>query len=350
VRQAGHRDGVGEDMLMPSVPTVSIVVVSYNTRDLTVACLKSVIAQTPSTSFELIVLDNASSDGSAEAIAREVPSAHLIRSDTNLGFAAGNNAAARRTSGEYVLLLNPDTVVLDGAIDRLVAFARAHPEAGIWGGRTLFADGSLNPASCAREMTVWSLLCRAIGLQSTFKHSPLFNREFYGGWARDSVRQVDIVSGCFFLIRRDHWQRLGGFDPLFFMYGEEADLCLRGRRLGLRPMVTPDATIVHYGGASEPIVADKQVRVLAAKMTLMRRHWSQPARLVGEALFRLLPLTRLAVLAPVAAVSAYPSVSTQLSEWRQIWARRGEWLPGFSPSRADTASAPALEPRLRARD
>jgi GT2 family glycosyltransferase len=331
-----------------TTPTVSIIVVSYNTRDMTVACLKSAIAETRSTTFELIVVDNASADGSADAIAREVPSARLVRSGRNLGFAVGNNEAVKQARGEYVLLLNPDTVVLSQAIDRLIEFARAYPDAGVWGGRTLFADGTLNPASCSRQMTLWGLLCRATGLGWAFKNSPIFNGEFYGGWARDTIRQVDIVSGCFFLIRRDLWQKLGGFDPVFFMYGEEVDLCLRLRRLGLRPMVTPKATIVHYGGASERVRADKQIRVLAAKVTLMRRYWRQPARLIGELLFRLLPLTRLAVLSPAAAVSANQSIAAQFGEWRQIWARRHEWLAGFAPLPAPADTVPALEPRLSA--
>src|SRR5688572_6894845 len=111
---------------MPS-PELSIIIVSYNTRDITLACLESVYAQTKRTSFELIVLDNASSDGSADAIAARFSQVNLVRHQTNLGFASGNNLAAKRATGTFLLLLNPDTVVLDGAIDKLMDFARANP-------------------------------------------------------------------------------------------------------------------------------------------------------------------------------------------------------------------------------
>jgi hypothetical protein len=138
-----------------------------------------------------------------------------------------------------LLLLNPDTLILDDAIDRLFAFAENTPILGIWRGRTVFADGSLNPKSCWRQMTIWSVFCTLVGL-SFFRSSPVFYSEGYGGWPRNTVRRVDLVTGCFFLIDRDLWERLCGFDPTFFMYGEEADLCLRAATLGAKPTVTPD--------------------------------------------------------------------------------------------------------------
>ena len=126
---------------LPEAPVLSILVVSYNTRDMTLECLRSVIAQTR-TPFELIVLDNASSDGSAEAIAVEFPDITLLAETRNHGFARANNIAAEHAKGEYLLLLNPDTIVLDGALDKLLTFARRAPDARIWGGRTVFARWS----------------------------------------------------------------------------------------------------------------------------------------------------------------------------------------------------------------
>jgi N-acetylglucosaminyl-diphospho-decaprenol L-rhamnosyltransferase len=152
-----------------STPTVSIIVVSYNTREQTIACLESVLAQTKNTSFELIVVDNASVDGSKEAIEQSVPSGRLIASTVNLGFAAANNLAAKHATGEYLLLLNPDTVILDDAIGKLVAFSRRYEDAQIWGGRTLFGDLTLNPSSCSRRMTIWNQFCRATGLGAALK-------------------------------------------------------------------------------------------------------------------------------------------------------------------------------------
>ncbi len=310
-------------------PDLSILVVSYNTADLTTACLDSVVAETRATTYEIIVVDNASSDASADAIGAAHPEVRLIRSDENMGFARANNVAAKIAKGDLLLLLNPDTVVLDSAIDRLVAFSKVRPEARIWGGYTVFADGSLNPSNCWRRMSLWNLFCRAVGLTGLFAKSELFNAEAYGGWLRDTEREVDIVSGCFFLIERRFWETLGGFDPLFFMYGEEADLCLRARPLGARPRVTPDARIVHYGGASERIRADKMVRLSRAKVSLLARHMPVGIRSAGIFLYGLWPLSR--TLAYRVAMLVRPSdrVARQYAVWNEIWRRRREWQQRF---------------------
>jgi GT2 family glycosyltransferase len=303
---------------------VSILIVSYNTREMTLACLRSVVEQTTAGTYEIIVVDNQSKDGSAEAIAAEFPGMRLIRSQENLGFAKANNVAAKEAGSEYLLLLNPDTVVLDRAIDRLLAFAKVRPEAGIWGGRTLFADRTLNPASCWGRQTLWSVFCFASGLSALFRHSEWFDPEGYGGWDRGCVREVDIVSGCFLLIQRSKWEALGGFDPAFFMYGEEADLCLRARRLGARPMVTPEATIIHYGGASERVRSDKMARLLNAKVRLIRCHWPHSLVKVGVGLLSLWPLSRWVAwscLIPIRGSSAKVSAKS----WGDIWRRRAEW-------------------------
>jgi len=306
--------------------TLSIIVVSYETREMTLECLRSVFAETRETEFELLVVDNASSDGSADAIEAEFGDrVRLIRSVENLGFAGGNNLAAEEARGELFLLLNPDTVVLRRAIDRLVAFARERPQAGIWGGRTVFADGTLNPASCWRRMTLWGLLSCAAGLSSVFRSSPIFNPEAYGGWARDAIRQVDIVSGCFLLIRRSLWEELAGFDRAFFMYGEEADLCLRARRLGARPVVTPEATIIHYGGASERVPADKIVRLLRAKGLLIDRHMGWGRRRASHLLLGAWPLTRSLYARIRRGVDRRAVERSSADAWALVWRRRREW-------------------------
>jgi GT2 family glycosyltransferase len=270
------------------------------------------------------VVDHHSHEGSADAIAAEFPGVVLMRSEVNLGFAGANNLAARGATGEFLLLLNPDTVVLGRAVERLVAFAESRPEAGIWGGRTVFADGSLNPTSCWAKPTPWSLLCLGTGLSSVMRRSRVFNPEGYGGWQRDAVREVDIVTGCFLLIRRSLWERLGGFDPAFFMYGEEADLCLRARALGARPVITPEATIVHYGGASERVRADKMVRLLTAKVLLLKRHWRPRLVPLGVAILKAWPLTR-GLAWSVVSLGWRRRALEQAGMWWTVWSRRAEW-------------------------
>lgn len=315
----------GSSFVIDAVPKVSVLIVSYNTREMTLACLRSVAVQTQ-IPHEVIVIDNKSQDGSAEAVAAEFPDVLLMAEQDNHGFAKGNNIAAKRARGEYVLLLNPDTIVLNGAIDQLVAFAERKPRAKIWGGRTFFGENSLNTSSCWRRMSLWNIFCRTAGLTGVFPRSALFNSEAYGGWDRDSERQVDIVSGCFFLIKRVDWEKLGGFDPVFVMYGEEADLCLRASRdLSAMPQVTANATIIHYGGASERVRADRVIRVLRAKAEMLNRHipgWQRP---LARGLFLLFPLSRKIA----ASIGVRKGGGESSNVWREVWQRRAEWGNGF---------------------
>jgi N-acetylglucosaminyl-diphospho-decaprenol L-rhamnosyltransferase len=304
---------------------LSILVVSYNTKKLTLECLASVFEQTRLTSFELIVWDNASSDGSPEAIDEAYGSRiQLVKSDENFGFAAANNRAAEIATGDLLLLLNPDTVILDGAIDILVAFADRFPECGIWGGRTLFKDGSLNSSSCWGRQTVWSLFCQATGLSVVFKRTSIFNPEGVGGWSREGVRTVDIVSGCFLMIRRELWTALGGFREEFFMYGEEADLCLRAKKLGAKPTVTSEATIIHYGGASERVFAEKLVRLLKAKRLLIDMHFPPATRVIGKWLLFLWPVRRYCIHAVLAAGGRHASIKAR-NAWLEAVRRYRDW-------------------------
>lgn len=308
---------------------LSILVVSYNTRELTLAALRSVIKETTRTRYEIIVVDNDSSDGSAAAIMEEFPQIRLIALNENIGFAAANNRASVEALGNYLLLLNPDTIVLDGAIDRLVNFAKCEPKAGIWGGRTLFADETLNPSSCWGRITTWNLFCRASGLTGIFKKSELFNGEAYGDWKRDRIRAVDIVSGCFLLIHKKDWQKLGGFAPVFFMYGEEADLCMRARQQGARPMVTPDATIIHLGGASERQRTGKMIKLLAAKATIIERHFNGASRLLAQSLLALWPVSRWIACRLLFTLSGDKRHREAMTVWGEIWSARNQWKGGY---------------------
>jgi GT2 family glycosyltransferase len=306
-------------------PTVSILMVSFNTAEMTLEAIRSVFRETE-TPFELIVLDNASNDGSADRIQEEFGElVTLVRSDENHGFAQGNNLAARHAQGKYLLLLNPDTVVLDKAIDRLVEFARHEQDARIWGGRTVFGDGSLNPQSCFSAQSLRSLTLQVLGLSSLFRNSEFLNPEGLGGWDRSSERAVDIVSGCFFLIEREFWNQLGGFESEFFMYGEEADLCLRAQRdFGAQPMITPSATIVHYGGAAEATQEGKLVKLIAAKTLLIKRHFEPPRVSAGVTLLKLWPLSRWLAHETLSTLGRSES-RDRARVWRAVWQRRSEW-------------------------
>ena len=309
-------------------PVLTVVMISYNTRALTLTALRTLFATTLATPIHVVVLDNDSRDGSTDAIAAEFPEVELIRSRENLGFAGGNNVVCAAARTEWLLLLNPDTECHPGAVDALMAFARANPAAGIWGGRTVFPDGSLNVASCWNRITLWSTVCRTFGLFSAFRGSELFNPEGIGGWRRDSVRHVDIVVGCFFLIRKDFWDRLGGFDLKYFMYGEEADLCLRAARLGAQPMITPEAEIMHIVGATVAVRDDKYTLIAKARATLVRDHWPAWQVPLGLALMWLAAALRLAGAAVLARARG-GRWTARAALWRKIFAARRDWLAGY---------------------
>lgn len=306
---------------------LSILIVNYSTRATTLECLASLFAHPPSVAYEVILLDNASSDGSVEAIRAAYPQVKLIAHGENSGFAGGNNIAASHATGQRLLLLNPDTLLFAGSLDALWDFAERAPARRIWGGRTLFGDHRLNPTSCWAEISLWSLFCSAFGLIWLFPRSTLFNPEAYGGWLRDSERDVDIVTGCFLMIDHALWQQLRGFDPAFFMYAEEADLCIRARAAGAKPGISPAAEIIHLGGASETSQTEKMIKIMRGRVTLMRKHWSPTTLAVGLLLYRIWALLRLIGSRFMSGPRDVPGTSVE--KWQTIWRRRAEWLAGY---------------------
>jgi len=276
----------------------------------------------PST-FEVIVIDNNSHDGSADTVAEYFPQATLIRSSENLGFASGNNLAATYAKGDYLLLLNPDTVVLSNAIENLLLFAQKHGGHGIYGGRTLFADHTLNPSSCWKSPSLWSLFCVASGISKLCPGSNIFTPDSMPQWQRDSHRQVDIVSGCFLMLARSTWEELDGFDPNFHMYAEEFDLCMRAKQLDITCHITPDAQIIHYGGASEPARADKMCRLFQTKILLFKKHWHPLKAWLATQLIKLWVLSR---LVGTALLDKIRKRKARQDTWVSIWKRRDSWL------------------------
>lgn len=314
---------------------VTVVVVSYRTRAITLECLRSFIAERGELVVDLIVVDNDSPDGSAGAIKelfegiREPGlelTLHALRE--NLGFGAACNLGAEGARGRYVLMLNPDTVTLDRGVQKLVEFADRHPDARMWGGRTLHLDGSLNPASAWAQPTPWSSLACALGLSSLFPSSTFTNPEGYGGWKRDTVKEVEIVSGCFMLVETALWNELGGFHPDFWMYGEDADISLRARAAGARPLIDPRSEIVHIGGASESVRTDQMVRLFSGKAQLYRKFSTGAAAWVELRCLDLWALMRATLLTPASWVLS--SKRGTAAAWRQIWRRRSEWRDAFS--------------------
>lgn len=299
-------------------PELAIVIVNYNTRDEVVACVRSVLLTT-TVPLEIVVVDNGSADGSVAALREFGAPVTVVEAGANLGFATGVNRGAEHSHARWVLLLNPDTIVLDGAIDSLVSFADAHPEYGVYGGRTLRPDGSTDPRSCWGAMTLWSIASFALGLTTIFKRSRLFDPESLGRWNRDTVREVPIVTGCLLLISRDDWQRLGGMDERFFLYGEDAEFSLRAHKKGLRPVIVPDATIIHAVGGSTAPGGRKMSLVMAGKATLLRTQWRPLPAAIGIALLQ----------CGVGIRAAPHALRRKEGTWTHAWAHRRDWRAGY---------------------
>jgi hypothetical protein len=229
------------------VVDVSIMVVAWNVHDFVRDCLESVFAETEGLSFEVIYVDNASEDGSVEMVRERFPSVRIIENSENLGFIKANNQAIEVSRGRYVLLLNSDTVVLDGAIQKTVAFTDEHPEAAVVGCRVLNPDRTLQRA-CFMYPSTLNTLLGATGLRQAFSRSRFFGRERMTWWDFDEVRQVQTVCGCFALVRMTAIEQVGVMDEIYFVYGDDPDWCYRFEKAGWKNLFTPDARIIHFGG------------------------------------------------------------------------------------------------------
>jgi len=228
---------------------VSVIIVNWNTSGLLRDCLASVYAQTRDVDFEVIVADNASNDGSQGMVAREFPQAILIENSVNTGFAAANNQGMSVAKGRYVLLLNSDTIILDGAVQKMVVFADARPEVGVAGCRVENRDGSLQP-TCFMFPSLTNLVLMTTHLYKLFARNRFFGRALMSWWDRTDEREVEVVTGCFMLVRREVLDTVGCFDEAYFFTGEEADWCRRIAKAGWKLVFTPSARIIHLDGAT----------------------------------------------------------------------------------------------------
>jgi len=260
---------------------VSVIIVNWNTVDLLRQCLLSITAETVGLEFEVIVVDNASSDGSVEMIVRDFPETVLIANTKNAGFATANNQGIAIAHGRYVLLLNSDTIVLDGAIQRTVAYADKNIDAAVVGCRVLNPDLTLQH-SCFMFPSLLNWFLSASYLYKIFPRSRFFGREQMTWWLRTDEREVDVVTGCFMMVRREAIADVGTMDEDFFMYAEETDWCYRFKARGWTNRFTPDAEIIHIGGASAAKLGARRAQISNASfIRYMCKHWSKPRAYVG---------------------------------------------------------------------
>jgi len=256
---------------------LSIVILSWNVCDLLRQCLKSVArdrplsADHPLLATEIIVVDNASSDGSAEMVRAEFPDVRLIANQANRGYTGGNNDGIAAATGRYVMILNPDTRVLDDALAALVSYADVHPDVGVVGPQLLNSDGSVQ-SSRRRFPTLITGLFESTWLEPLAPRNVL-QRYYVLDQPDDAIQEVDWLFGACFLVRREVIQQVGALDEGFFMYSEEMDWCRRIRQAGWKVVYLPEAQVIHYGGkSSDQVAAQRHIYFQTSKVRYFRKH------------------------------------------------------------------------------
>jgi GT2 family glycosyltransferase len=230
-------------------PRVSVVIVVWNAKSYVIECLESLREHCQQVCSEVIVVDNASTDGTPELVAEMFPELKLIRNPENLGFAKANNIGIAQTSGEYICLVNSDVKFIDDCVSPMVRYLGDHPAVGMLGPKMLAASGEVR-RSTMRFPTVWNSFCRAVGLDSLFKGSRSFGGLLMSDFNHRTTAPVEVLNGWFLLLRRSAVERVGLLDPQFFMYGEDVDWCYRFRQVGELVVFFGEAGAIHYGGAS----------------------------------------------------------------------------------------------------
>ncbi|KPQ15424.1 MAG: family 2 glycosyltransferase [Rhodobacteraceae bacterium HLUCCO18] len=247
---------------------LSVVIVNWNTIDLLRDCLRSVLAGLGGLEAEILVVDNASADGSPDMVREEFPTVRLIETGRNLGFAGGNNVALRIARGRHIMLLNTDTLVHGDVLPEAVAWLDSHPSVGVMGPRVLNADGSIQPSSSAFP-SLRHLAMQTLGLTRVAR----LDGYRMTGWDRATERRVDVISGAAMFVRRAAMEEVGLLDEAFFFYGEETDWCHRFARAGWELVFAPIPEITHYGkGTASKLDHRRDVLMTEGTTRLHRKH------------------------------------------------------------------------------
>lgn len=302
---------------------ISIIIVSWNARDYLINCLNSITETVGNLSYEVFVVDNASHDGSPEAVrAAALPHVKLIETGANLGFAKANNIAIRQSHGKYCCLINSDVIVKPDCLQRLFTFMESHGEIGLAGPRLLNRDGTYQ-SSCRRQPTLATHFARAI-----FINTSVADPAYKG----DNPSEVGVLAGSFWIARRESFEEVGLLDEAFFFYGEDHDWCERYWAAGWKVCFYPGAQAIHFGGASS---AADPFRFNTELQKAVLQHWekyhgriSTLAYLLIGVLYHGLRLgcRSLRLVLPVGDRTA------TLTKWKQHWASL-RWLRGAVTAR-----------------
>ena len=263
---------------MPSendAPELSIIIVNWNVEKLLKRCLESIFGSPYAADpkrLEVIVVDNASSDGSVEMVQSSFPQVTLLANEQNLGFTKANNQGISLARGRFVLFLNPDTEIVDDALGTMVEFMKAHPEVGAVGPKLIYPDGSTQP-SRRRFPNASTLFLESTLIQRWWKKNRVLSRYYMEDQSDDQVQEVDWLVGAALMVRKEALDQVGGFDEGFFMYSEELDWCRRARKAGWKIVYLPDAVVVHHEGKSSgQVVAARHIHFYTSKVRYARKY------------------------------------------------------------------------------
>src|SRR3984885_2846971 len=257
---------------------ISVIIVGWNAKHYLELCLQSLADTPPRRSMEVIVVDNASSDGSAEMIESRFPHVKLIRSSENLGFSKGNNLGIRQCQGRYIALVNPDVIVFPGVLDTLADFLDQNPKVGNVGPR-VFNPDMTQQSTCRRFPTLWNNFCSATALATTFTKSRFFAGEHMFYFPHDRAIAVNVIVGCFSMIRRETFDEVGLLDEDLFMYGDDVDWCRRCWKAGWQVVFFPGARAIHDHGKT---TASYPVRFAVAQQKSVLYYWRKHHGFWGE--------------------------------------------------------------------
>lgn len=319
---------------------LSIIIVSWNVADYLGPCLESIQHQLSDLHTEVILVDNASSDGTVELVSQRFPWVSVIQAEKNIGFPKANNLAINRAAGKYVLLLNPDTVISDGTLKLCFDKVEEDPSIGALGCKIVYPDGSIQ-LECARNFpSLTAMIWESLYLHTIFPRHQLFGRSLMGGWDHDSDRDVPCILGAFMLVRKQALDQVGGLDEQFFMYYEDIDLCANLWENGWRIRYTAGTQITHNSGKSRSrSVMDLDLLATEIQSTFFREHrgwataWAYRALLIPHSLVRIVIALILNTLTNVLNMNlrAQSAMNLSLHVHRLRWALGVRTRkPGFS--------------------
>lgn len=250
---------------------VSVIIVNWNTKDLLLDCIKSLIETTKKIKIEIIVVDNASSDGSPEAVQQNFPRVKIIVNKDNLGFARANNIGIMGSKGRYICLVNSDIKVINNALDQMISYMDNNPGVGVLGPKTLNADMTLRK-NCRKYPSLWNMFCRSLGLHVLFPRIPFFSDTLMIYFDHSTIKKVNVLPGCFLLVRREALNDVGGLDENFFIYGEDKDWCKRFNYSGWDIHFFPSAEVIHFAGQSSSAAP---IRFIIERLKANSYYWKK---------------------------------------------------------------------------